>query len=413
MKILNIIGGKLSSGASKGAILHHEFLLKKGIDSYILTPEKYSNHNKKIFSMQENSLDSISIFLKRNLDKSIKFLFKKKFKTSFSNNIFGFNFTNHSLYKKSDIIHLHWVNDGLLSLSMLQKIDKPIFWTLRDMWAFTGGCHYSIDCKQFKKTCKRCPQLESSLNYDLSTFNQNNKISHYSKKIKFFSVSKWLSDQAKKSKVLKKYSVKNMNNHFDKKEFFFDNKLKYFNKFKIDKKKVILFLASNIEAKYKGLENFIKSTKYLNNKDYIIFFVGNFNNFRDVQDSLARINYVNFGFIRDKKLLRKIYSKSNCLVMCGMQDAMPKSFFESMMCGTPVLGMKSLSIADFIINKKNGYIVDKNTPLEIAKGIKFLCSLKKDEKQIEFCRKSILKQTDPSEVTKNYIKEYKKELKLI
>ena len=79
MKILNIIGGKLSSGASKGAILHHEFLLKKGIDSYILTPEKYSNHNKKIFSMQENSLDSISIFLKRNLDKSIKFLFKKKF----------------------------------------------------------------------------------------------------------------------------------------------------------------------------------------------------------------------------------------------------------------------------------------------------------------------------------------------
>ena len=152
MKILNIIGGKLSSGASKGAILHHEFLLKKGIDSYILTPEKYSNHNKKIFSMQENSLDSISIFLKRNLDKSIKFLFKKKFKTSFSNNIFGFNFTNHSLYKKSDIIHLHWVNDGLLSLSMLQKIDKPIFWTLRDMWAFTGGCHYSIDCKQFKKT---------------------------------------------------------------------------------------------------------------------------------------------------------------------------------------------------------------------------------------------------------------------
>ena len=64
MKILNIIGGKLSSGASKGAILHHEFLLKKGIDSYILTPEKYSNHNKKIFSMQENSLDSISIFLK-------------------------------------------------------------------------------------------------------------------------------------------------------------------------------------------------------------------------------------------------------------------------------------------------------------------------------------------------------------
>jgi hypothetical protein len=64
----------------------------------------------------------------------------------------------------ADVIHLHWVNQGFLSLKniyQLSALGKPIVWTLHDMWAFTGGCHYSSDCVRFKEVCGFCPYLRN------------------------------------------------------------------------------------------------------------------------------------------------------------------------------------------------------------------------------------------------------------
>ena len=38
----------------------------------------------------------------------------------------------------NDIIHIHWINQGFISLKSLSNIKKPTIWTMRDMWAFTG-----------------------------------------------------------------------------------------------------------------------------------------------------------------------------------------------------------------------------------------------------------------------------------
>ena len=52
------------------------------------------------------------------------------------------------ILKEADIINLHWINGGFLSLKSLEKLselNKPVVWTLHDMWAFTGGCHYNSE----------------------------------------------------------------------------------------------------------------------------------------------------------------------------------------------------------------------------------------------------------------------------
>ena len=43
----------------------------------------------------------------------------------------------------ADIVQLHWVGDNFLPIQQLEKIRAPLVWTLRDMWAFSGGCHYA------------------------------------------------------------------------------------------------------------------------------------------------------------------------------------------------------------------------------------------------------------------------------
>ena len=52
-----------------------------------------------------------------------------------------------------DVIHLHWINGGFLDISTIAKFNKPVFWTLHDIWPLTGGCHYSGECNKYENEC--------------------------------------------------------------------------------------------------------------------------------------------------------------------------------------------------------------------------------------------------------------------
>ena len=163
LKIVHLVGGEENSGAFKGANLLHNDLCRSNIDSKII---------------YEKKIDKKSLFLRkirRNYEKFPKIFFPKREGTSFSSGIVGINFLKDKSYLDADLVHLHWVNNGFFNISHLSKINKPIVWTLRDMWSFTGGCHYTLGCNKFEKTCHKCPQLNSKISYDLSTFNQNRK----------------------------------------------------------------------------------------------------------------------------------------------------------------------------------------------------------------------------------------------
>jgi hypothetical protein len=206
INVLHIVGGKINSGAFKGASLLIKDLNNFGIDTKILS-EKHS-----------------SIFLnhaRRILDKTPKLLYPHREQSSFSTGLVGYNFLNHPLYKEADIIHLNWVNNGFFNISMLDKINKPIVWTIRDMWPFTGGCHYSLSCNNFEDECGKCPQLKSKKKRDLSSLIQNRKIKYYKdKKIHFIVNSKWMYKMARSSKVLKNENVEVFFPSFDLESFY-------------------------------------------------------------------------------------------------------------------------------------------------------------------------------------------------
>lgn len=82
----------------------------------------------------------------------------------------GVDISSHPWVLWADIIHLHWVNQGFLSLSSLHKLQalhKPLVWTLHDIWAVTGGCHIpfvflsesTVPCRALSTACEQCPLL--------------------------------------------------------------------------------------------------------------------------------------------------------------------------------------------------------------------------------------------------------------
>jgi glycosyltransferase involved in cell wall biosynthesis len=109
----------------------------------------------------------------------------------------------------SDVIHIHWPN-GFIDLEWLasRTRNKTVVWTLHDMNAFTGACHYSLGCDGFKRGCESCPAVKG--------FAHNTARNHLSKKssvlsqfanIHLVSPSHWLAQQAKTSSALSSHDV--------------------------------------------------------------------------------------------------------------------------------------------------------------------------------------------------------------
>lgn len=116
-----------------------------------------------------------------------------------------------------DVVHLHWINRGLLSVTDLKKWKKPIVWTLHDHWPFTGGCHYPVnDCNAYTSSCGNCPALGSKCANDLSRLNWSRKNRHWGDlKLNIVGPSAWLTQRAAESSLFDKKRCHHLPNGID------------------------------------------------------------------------------------------------------------------------------------------------------------------------------------------------------
>ena len=85
----------------------------------------------------------------------------------------GADVTQLPEFQEADVVHLHWINQGMLSLKGIRKIlntGKPVVWTMHDIWPATAICHLTLDCRNFETQCTHCRLLPGSgSTNDLST----------------------------------------------------------------------------------------------------------------------------------------------------------------------------------------------------------------------------------------------------
>ena len=62
------------------------------------------------------------------------FLFFFRLKEKSSLNILNSNISSYVNKNKFDVINLHWVNNEMMSLKDIPKLNGKVFWTLHDTW---------------------------------------------------------------------------------------------------------------------------------------------------------------------------------------------------------------------------------------------------------------------------------------
>ena len=218
-----------------------------------------------------------------------------------------------------------------------------------------------------------------------------------------------MEKMAKKSSLLKNETIHTFFPSFDLKNYFSDIDYKFKSNLNIsNNKKIILYGAQNIEAKYKGFEYFLKSLDYLNKSEYLIIFFGHFWN----EDLIKKkkIEYLKLGFLNDKKVLRKIYSMADVFVASSLQEGFPKTVAESLLCNTPVVFFNNTSIEDVCKSKKiGGYGADYLDSKDLAEGIKWILENPNYSKNLaQKGAKEIISKFNSEILIQNYIDLYKK-----
>lgn len=249
-------------------------------------------------------------------------------------------------YKKADIIHCHNIHSGFFNLKTLKIMsrEKPVVWTLQDLWPITSGCTDSYRCKM-EKPRKFCGILWDNRKYLLEQKKKIYKNSYFMT----VTSSQWMTDKIKGS-ILGHLDNRLIFNGIDTRIFTPQDKLKARNGLGLSlDKKIILFIAvGGIGDRLKGASYVEEIAKfYINDKDKIFVAIGGNRNINLDEKENGR-NIIQTGYIDDEDVLAKYYSSADFFLYPSRADNSPLVVAEAMACGTPIVSFGADGITEMV-----------------------------------------------------------------
>lgn len=307
-------------------------------------------------------------------------IFKKQLssiETAWSPNFISESKRNTFFRLNPDIVHLHWICGDFVSIGNLKEIQKPVIWTMHDMWGLTGGCHYSADCDRFQQKCGSCPQLKSNNMHDLSRILYNKKRESYRqiKNMTIVSPSRWLAEKARKSKLIAGRNVHVIPNGIDHRIFKNPGKLLARDILNIPKDKLIILFGA-----MRGTSNPRKGFRYLvpamhqisaRIKHVEAMVIGS-DGSDQRPDFGCKTTYL--GVLHDELSLSLAYSAADITVVPSKEENLCTVIMESLSCGTPVVAFDIGGNADLVEHQQNGYLAKRFEVEDLARGIEWVLS---------------------------------------
>jgi glycosyltransferase involved in cell wall biosynthesis len=305
---------------------------------------------------------------------------------------------------QASIIHLHWINN-LLSIEDIGRINKPIVWTLHDMWPFSGSEHYNDNSNAFFYETSR--NIMSSDNESSQTFELKQKHWHQ-QSIKYVAPSNWLANCARRSILTKKHDIKVIPHPIDF-ELWSPHNSKHTNGFNLDiHKKQILFVGQNaVNNPTKGWDLLQTALMRLYETSDIKFELVVVGHSGEIVSNCPYIIH-SLGEILSDEFLVDLYSTVDLLVVPSRAEAFSQVTLEAQSCGLPVIGFDIGGIPDVLIHKRTGWISAAFDTVDFCEGIKWILQ---DEERAEKLglegRKNVIENFSSERVGKQYYELYK------
>lgn len=417
MRVLIINTAERKGGAAIAANRLMESLNTSNIEARMLVLHKTSN-SPQIIALGKPWKKKLT-FIWERLTIWINNLFSRKnlFTVSIANS--GFNLTQLPEFQQADIIHLHWINQGMLSLNNIREIiesGKPIVWTMHDMWPCTGICHHAYTCTHYKNECGECRFLRFPGKNDLShrIFKKKQRILKDAP-LQIVTVSTWLANQVEQSTLLKSKPICVIPNTLSLSDFTLQNKEQCRKALSLPDKHILLFGAARIDDPIKGFDTLLQAIDCLitqqrfRKEDMHLVFFGKI---KYPQNTLPHIpiTYSDFGWITDVSLLSKLYSASDVTVSASLYETFGQTLIEAQACGSLPISFGNSGQTDIIRHKENGFLADYQSIESLAAGIAWGLTEGQTHISKESMRQEVLQRYSGTVIAGQYINLYKRML---
>ena len=321
-------------GAGIAARRLNSALNSVGVDSYLLygAPKKQT---KRV-----NEIPITKSFLTRNMSR-IATVLQANFVQSNNYLVTPFSLQTLSaesiLQIKPDIIHLHTFYN-LMSAKTISEICKsgiPVFLTLHDERFYTGGCHHSLNCSNYTKTCSNCPETFGFFHKQVERA-QHDLFEAWQEKsnVTVIAPSDWIGRRAQESKILNSAEVFKINNPVSLEFIQLSGNRKKTKR--TSNRFLVTFVAQDLYDPFKGLGTIMECiSKYKNEfieQNIKFMFVG-----AGSEIDIGSLKENQFEKLDYSEIIN-VYSNSDLLIVPSLADNSPNVIFEALVCGTPFVG---------------------------------------------------------------------------
>ena len=350
-------------------------------------------------------------FLRFEKDASVRF--------AFSHGLTGVDVTRWKAFEEADIVHLHWINKGFISLGGLAdvlKSGKPVVWTCHDMWPFTGGCYHNRGCEHFQTGCGRCPYLKTPSEQDLSARVYHKKQQIFSAdNLHFITPSAWLAGKASLSPIADGKHIAVIPNGIDTNLFKPGNAIEARQKLGIPANtKVLAFAAASLTnpkkgfAEFKELIGMLHAAKIAN---LHVLLIGE-NKHNAPLD--FPVPYTFTGYLSGETEMLQCYQAADVYVTTSHEENLPTTIMESMACGTPVAAFSVGGIPEMVTDGENGWLSNLLDVKTLSDKIAFYLNTPDTGELVSLqsrARQSATEKYDSAVVAGQYKRIYEKLLK--
>ncbi|MGE3153642.1 MAG: glycosyltransferase family 4 protein [Nitrospiraceae bacterium] len=261
-----------------------------------------------------------------------------------------------------EVLNLHWVAAYLDYEQVIEAVSRRtvIVWTLHDMNALTGGCHYDLGCGRFAQRCGACPQLGSEDPDDLAGQVWDRKRTIFDridpKKLCLVTPSRWLGQVVKQSPIFARFRVETIPYGINLEYFAPRDRSAARDVLGIPQDvHVILFLAEMVDNRRKGFSLLQEALKECSRQVDRLWLLSVGHNPPRLP---AEMRGSHLSYVGNDRFLSLAYSAADLFVIPSLQDNLPNTVLEAMACGIPVLGFDVGGIRDMVRPGLTGVLVD-------------------------------------------------------
>ncbi len=371
MKVLIVSESDARWGAARAAYRLHSALALSGVDSSMSVRRKQTDDPLVVGDPPAAALASR---VRRFTEARLRRLHRDHATTVRSINALPTSWSRRIHSARADVVNVHWIGAGAMSIADLGRIQDPLVMTLHDMWAFCGAEHYAPESADARWRAgylqdNRQPHRRGP---DIDRWTWRRKQRRW-KPAAIVTPSRWLAGLARESALLQGWPVSVVPNPIDTDLFCPRDKMEARRAWGLpDNATIILFGAiGGAQDPRKGFDLLSAGLAQVETrgKELLGVVFG-----EDEPGSTPRTPFPLrwLGHVEDDNRLALLYSAADVMVMPSRQEVVGQTGTEAQSCGTPVVTFDATGSAEVVDHLSTGYLAKAFSSEDLARGIDWI-----------------------------------------